>query len=197
MYSFIQQIFQVLLKLRGDEETLDSLPPHFHPILFISQGTETQFLPYSKTGLSEVISDFLPIQLLLIWLFFSVGLGSIDHLLPLGTVCLRIILYFSEGLFPIPLTEFSSIPSFINKGSMRFLYLVPFYSLLALFLYLKELTYSYQFHLASFITPRWVAAKSLSSFLTHVSKLFNFNISKIELILFFTNYLFMYQANIY
>ena len=54
---------------------------------------------------------------------------------------------------------------------MRRFLLVLFYCLLALFLYLKELTYSHQFHLASLITARGVADKSFSSFLTQVSKL--------------------------
>ena len=49
--------------------------------------------------------------------------------------------------------------------------LVPFYCLLVLFIYLKELTYSHQFYLDSLIAAKGVAAKSLSSFLTQVSKL--------------------------
>lgn len=39
--------------------------------------------------------------LVLIRLFFFLVLGLIDHLLPLGTIYLRVILYFSDGLFPI------------------------------------------------------------------------------------------------
>ena len=87
MCSLIQQAFQLFLKLRGLGDcwlsTFTFLPP-------ISQVTKTWFLPYySKNGLWEVISGFLPIQLLLIWLFCRFQ----DHLLPLGTLCLRIIIF--------------------------------------------------------------------------------------------------------
>ena len=100
--------------------------------------------------------DCLPIHLLLVWLFLPGVWGSTEHLLPLWTICLRFISYFSDSLFTITLIEFSSISFFQKQEPMRFS--VPFSSLLALFLCLKELIYSQQFHFTSFSAPEWLAS---------------------------------------
>lgn len=95
------------------KENVNSLIFTFSPHpLTMSGSWDLASAPFSKTRLLEVVADFLPVLLLLIWLGFPAGSSSLDHLLPLGTICLRFIRCFSSGLFPIPLAEFSSKPSF-------------------------------------------------------------------------------------
>lgn len=96
------------------KENVNSLP--FHPILFCFRILRPGFCPlFQNWYFGGHQWNFLPIPLLLLWLVFPAGLSSVDHLLPLGTICLRFILYLSGG-----------------SAQYHFL-------LLALFLYLKEL----------------------------------------------------------
>lgn len=133
-----------------------------HPVLFMSWDAETWFSLHCCFSKGHQRLPTNPLAPNLAAPPCSLGLHWAS--LPLWTVCLRFISYFSDYLFTVTLTEFFSISLFFfkNKGSMRFS--VPFSSFSAFFLYLKELIYSHQFHFIPFSTPEWVASSSFSIF---------------------------------
>lgn len=165
MYSFVQQIFQVPLNFRWHEKKMLALP--FHPILVISQGPETCFLPpfpklvfwrsavtsYQFTCSSSGWSSLqIWAQLTFVYLLKLYALGSFFISLVASSNTSNRILYIlskTRVLRDSLLSTFSSLSTFSLLEGTHLLLPVLF----------------------SFIYHTWVSSSSVSLVLAHVSKL--------------------------